>query len=132
MNMTPFQALYGRPIPDLNCYTLGDSSSPTIEMTLAEHTRVRTMLRDNLRRAQQHMTDLANSHRLDKQFSIGDMVYVRLKDYRQQSVQHRPSKKLSRRFYRPYKIIARIGPIAYKLELSPESRIHPMFHVSLL
>lgn len=63
--MTPFQALYGRPIPDLNRYTPGNSTSTTIDMTLTEHTRLRALLRDNLQRAQQHMADLANHHRLD-------------------------------------------------------------------
>ena len=33
----------------------------------------------------------------------------------------------------PYEIIARVGPVAYKLKLPPElSRIHDTFHVSML
>ena len=41
--------------------------------------------------------------------------------------------KLSPRFIGLYEIIERIGPVAYRLALSPElDRIHNVFHVSML
>ncbi|BFG22200.1 hypothetical protein CerSpe_084740 [Prunus speciosa] len=41
--------------------------------------------------------------------------------------------KLSARYIGPYEIMERIGPIAYRLALPTElSRIHDMFHVSML
>ncbi|XP_070010319.1 uncharacterized protein [Nicotiana sylvestris] len=41
--------------------------------------------------------------------------------------------KLSLRYVGPYRIIQRIGQVAYKLELPPEmSMVHPVFHVSML
>ncbi|XP_070002217.1 uncharacterized protein [Nicotiana sylvestris] len=41
--------------------------------------------------------------------------------------------KLSLGYIRPYRIIQRIGQVAYKLELPPEmSLVHPFFHVSML
>ncbi|XP_021979912.1 uncharacterized protein LOC110876036 [Helianthus annuus] len=130
--MSPFQALYGRSVPDCNAYIPGSSDTPSIDSSLQEHERLRKLLKANLLKAQQRMMSLANAHRMDKQFSVGDMVFLRLKDYRQHLVSSHASKKLSKRFYGPFKILERIGLVAYRLELPYGSKVHPLFHISLL
>lgn len=62
----------------------------------------------------------------------GQWVWVRLRAYRQRSLQDRPSQKLSRKFSSPFRILRRVGMVAYELDLPKESRVHPVFHVSLL
>jgi len=78
------------------------------------------------------MVQLANKHRSERQFAIGDLVYLKLQPYRQKTLANRQSQKLASKYYGPYEVLARIGIVAYKLKLPTAASIHPVFHVSLL
>lgn len=40
--------------------------------------------------------------------------------------------KLAKRFYGPYKVIGKRSDVTYIIELPPTSKLHPVFHVSLV
>lgn len=57
---------------------------------------------------------------------------VKLRPYRQLSVTRTFYSKLVKRLYGLFKILSRIGKVAYKLQLLENSQIHPVFHYLVL
>lgn len=55
-----------------------------------------------------------------------------IQQHLQSSIAERSNKKLSFRYYGPFRVLQRIGEVAYKLDLPATSRIHPVLHVSQL
>lgn len=78
------------------------------------------------------MKTLVDRHHCEVVFAVGDFVYLKLQPYKQTSVAFRASLKLAPRYYGPYQVLERVGTVAYKLALPPSSKIHNVFHMSLL
>ena len=89
-------------------------------------------LKQNLTSAQARMKLLADQHRSNKSFSVGDWVYIKLQPYRQSSLRVKGYTKFSPKFYGPFQIVQRIGEVAYKVALPEGCPIHPVFHISCL
>jgi hypothetical protein len=130
--VTPFEAVYGFAPPTLLSYVPRTSANLAVDTLLQDRTTVLTLLREHLQQAQNRMKTYADRHRSEQQFNIGDWVYLWLQPYRQKSIAVRKNLKLSPKFFGPFQILSKIGTMAYKLDLPPESHLHPVFHVSCL
>ena len=91
-----------------------------------------TLLQQHLHRATHRMKMQADKGRTDRSFQVGDSVYLKLQTYVQSSLAPRANQKLAFKYFGPYKVIGKVGPVAYKLQLPSSASIHDVFHVSQL
>ena len=89
-------------------------------------------IKKHLVAAQNRMKLQADKQRTEKTFQVGEQVLLKLQPYTQSSVVNRPYPKLTFKFYGPFRILEKVGAVAYKLDLPQHSLIHPVFHISQL
>jgi ribosomal protein L21E len=124
--------VFGRKPRQLGITADSNGVSHDLDTWLANRAQTVEILRQQLLRAQQRMKKQADRNRSERRFAVGDMVYMKLHPFVQQTLEKRACNKLSLRYFGPYKIIARVGEAAYRLQLPDSSKIHNVVHVSLL
>ncbi|KAA0060678.1 putative retroelement pol polyprotein [Cucumis melo var. makuwa] len=132
LGQSPFQVVYGRKPPALLSYGERRTSNSSIDEQLKERDVALDALREHLLLAQQQMKLYADRKRRQVEFQVDELVLLKIRPYRQATLRSKRNEKLSSRYFGPYKILERIGEVAYRLELPTDAAIHPVFHVSQL
>ncbi|XP_019058908.1 PREDICTED: uncharacterized protein LOC109116984 [Tarenaya hassleriana] len=95
-------------------------------------TEVIRKIKVNLKVAQDRQKSYADQRRRDFTVEVGDLVFLRVHAIRGHT-RFGKTRKLKSRYVGPYPVIAKVGVVAYRLELPPElGHIHDVFHVSML
>ena len=84
---------------------------------LSQRKAVFELLRRKLLKAQDRMKTSVDRHRREQEFMVGDWVMVKLRPRRQTSVTGTAYSKLEKRYYGPFRVVERMGKVAYKLQL---------------
>ncbi|GJY99707.1 putative nucleotidyltransferase, ribonuclease H [Tanacetum coccineum] len=129
---SPFEALYGRKCRSPVCWAEVGNVQLTGPKIVHETTEKIVQIRQRLQAARDRQRSYANIRRKPLEFQVGDRVMLKVSP-RKGVIQFGKRGKLNPRYIRPFKILKRVGPVAYKLELPEElSNVHSTFHISNL
>lgn len=132
---TPFKIATGQsPITPASFLNIAASSSPvqSTEEFLRQVQNAVKIATDNMTLAQDYQAEYANRSRRDDEFKVNDIVLLSSDHINTAYGSQQPSKKLKHRWLGPYRIEQAISKVAYKLELPPSMKVHPVFHASVL
>nr|GEV13674.1 reverse transcriptase domain-containing protein [Tanacetum cinerariifolium] len=117
----PYEALYGQKCRPLVCWA---------EVGEAELTGPK-LIQETMEKIDQQKsyTDLKRKH---MEFEVGDMVMLKVSPWKE-VVRFGKCGKLNPRYVGPFKVLAKVGKVSYRMELPQElSRVPHTFHVSNL
>nr|GEV99551.1 retrotransposon protein, putative, Ty3-gypsy subclass [Tanacetum cinerariifolium] len=128
----PFEALYGRECRSPVLWAkIEEGSLIGHELVLETIDKV-VLIKEKLKAARDHQKSYADKRRKPLEFEVGDQVLLNVSPWK--DVVHFGKKgKLATRYVGPFKILERIGLVAYRLRLPEEfNSMHDTFHVSNL
>ncbi|GJX24634.1 putative reverse transcriptase domain-containing protein [Tanacetum coccineum] len=125
----PFEALYGRKCRSPVCWAEVGEAQLTGPEIIHETTEKIFKIRDRMQAARDRQKSYADKRRRPLEFEVGDKVMLKVAPWKG-VMRFGKRGKLNPRYIGPFRIIERIGPVAYRLELPQElSCVHNVFHV---
>jgi hypothetical protein len=109
-----------------------DDTVPAVTDIVQKMEAIRKATIDNIIRAQERQSKYANQKRREVIFKVGDKVLLSTDHAIPDTTAQRPSRTLQSLRTGPYPIIEVVSPVAYRLALPHNMRIHPVIHVSKL
>nr|GEZ20352.1 putative reverse transcriptase domain-containing protein [Tanacetum cinerariifolium] len=128
----PFEALYGRKCRSPVCWAeVGDAQLTGPEI-IQETTEKIVQIKQRLQAARDRQKSYANVRRKPLEFQVGDKVMLKVSPWKG-VVRFGKRGKFNPRYIGPFKVLAKVGTVAYRLKLPQQlSRVHNTFHVSNL
>ncbi|GJS04628.1 putative reverse transcriptase domain-containing protein [Tanacetum coccineum] len=128
----PFEVLYGRKCRSPVCWAeVGDVQLTGPEI-IHETTEKIVQILQRLQAARDRQRSYANVRQKPLEFQVGDRVILKVSP-RKGNIRFGKRGKINPRYIGPFKILKRVGPVAYTLELLEEIRsVHNTFHISNL
>ncbi|KAA3465845.1 DNA/RNA polymerases superfamily protein [Gossypium australe] len=132
IQMAPYEALYGRRCRTPTCWIeLGERRLLGPGLILETEEKV-MLIRGRLKEASDRQKSYADLKRKEIEYSVGDYVFLKVSPWKK-ILRFGRKGKLSPRFIGPYRVLKRVGPVAYQLELPPELNwIHNVIQVFML
>ncbi|GKB77349.1 putative reverse transcriptase domain-containing protein [Tanacetum coccineum] len=128
----PYEALYGRKCRSPVCWAEVGEAQLTGPELIQETTEKVVLIKQRMQAAQDRQKSYADRKRKPMEFEVGDRVMLKVSPWKG-VVRFGKRGKLNPRYVGPFKVLAKVGKVAYKLELPQElSRVHHTFHVSNL
>ncbi|GJY28344.1 putative reverse transcriptase domain-containing protein [Tanacetum coccineum] len=128
----PSEALYGRKCRPPVCWTeVGEVQILDLEL-IQETTEKIIQIKQWMQAAHDRQKSYADLKRKPMEFQVRDKVMLKVSPWKG-VVRFGKWGKLNPRYVGPFKVLEKVGEVAYKLELREElSRVHNTFHVSNL
>ncbi|GJQ98022.1 putative reverse transcriptase domain-containing protein [Tanacetum coccineum] len=128
----PFEALYGRKCRSPVCWAEVGEVQLTGPEIVQETTEKIVQIKQRMQAARDRQKSYADLKRKPMEFQVGDKVMLKVSPWKG-VVRFGKRGKLNPRYVGPFKVLEKVGSVAYKLELPEElSRVHNTFHVSNL
>ncbi|GKA21383.1 hypothetical protein Tco_0701372 [Tanacetum coccineum] len=129
---SPFEALYGQKCRSPVCWAEVRDVQLTGPEIIHETTKKIVQIRQRLQAARDRQRSYANVRRKPLEFQVGDRVMLKVSPQKG-VIRFGKRGKLNPWYIGPFKILKRVGPVAYTLELPEElSNVYSTFHVSNL
>nr|GEX77947.1 putative reverse transcriptase domain-containing protein [Tanacetum cinerariifolium] len=128
----PYEALYGRKCRSPVCWAKVREAQLTSPKLIPETTKKIVLIKQRIQAAQDRQKSYVDLKQKSMEFEVRDRVMLKASPWKG-VVRFVKRGKLNPRYVRPFKVLAKVRKVAYKLELPQElSRVHHTFHVSNL